>query len=89
MICSISGSHCGDYEEHGLVGYNAVSFGEGLTFRRNISPPSSGSKSKLSKKPAEANGKLTTQRTIIFLVKYEVLTATCSCWFLGWFTLRP
>jgi hypothetical protein len=40
-------------EDYYLVGYNAVEFaGSQLTFRRNISPPSSGSKNKPSKKPA-------------------------------------
>jgi hypothetical protein len=40
--------HSGDYEEYGLLGCNAMC----PTFRRNISPPSSGAKSKPSKKPA-------------------------------------
>jgi hypothetical protein len=42
-----------DSEEYCLLGYNAVQSVESHpTFRRNISPPSSGSKNKLSKKPA-------------------------------------
>jgi hypothetical protein len=53
IICSllnndlsrISGSHSGGYEEYHLMGYNAVYSVECQpTFRRNISPPSSGSK---------------------------------------------
>jgi hypothetical protein len=46
------------YEEYGLVGYNAMQFRDSPTFRRNISLPSLGSKSKPSKKPAEAGHKL-------------------------------
>jgi hypothetical protein len=34
----IGGSHSGDYEEIGLLGCNAVWFGESPTFRKNISP---------------------------------------------------
>jgi hypothetical protein len=40
------------------IGCNAVQFGESPTFRRNISPASSGWKSKPTKRPAEAGGKL-------------------------------
>jgi hypothetical protein len=41
------------YEEYYLLWYNAVYSVESQpTFRRNISPPSSGSKNKQSKKPA-------------------------------------
>jgi hypothetical protein len=40
-------------EEFCLVGYNAVKYVESqLTFWRNMSPPSSRSKNRLSKKPA-------------------------------------
>jgi hypothetical protein len=46
------------YEEHGFLDYNAVWFGESPMFWRNISPPFLGSKSKPSKKPAEAGGKM-------------------------------
>jgi hypothetical protein len=50
-------------EEFCLLGYDAVSSVESQsTFRRNMSPPSSGSKNKLSKKPAETS--LDFQRTI-------------------------
>jgi hypothetical protein len=39
------------FEEYYVLGYNAVQFVESqLTFRRNISPPSSGSKHKPRKK---------------------------------------
>jgi hypothetical protein len=40
------------FEEYCLLGYNAVQSVESQqTFRRNVSPPSSGSKDKASKKP--------------------------------------
>jgi hypothetical protein len=42
-------SHSGHYEEFCLLGYRHVE--SQLTFRRNISPPSSGSNSKPSKEP--------------------------------------
>jgi hypothetical protein len=46
------GSKSGDYEESYLPEYNAVSSVEiQPVFRRNMSPPSSGSKNKLSNKP--------------------------------------
>jgi hypothetical protein len=41
------------YKEHSLSGCNAVLFGESFVFWRNMFPPSSGSKSKPSKKSAE------------------------------------
>jgi hypothetical protein len=41
-----------------LLGYNAVQFGESLMFQRKIWPTSSGLKNELSKKPAEAGGRL-------------------------------
>jgi hypothetical protein len=41
------------YEAYGLVGCKTVRFGESPTLRRNISTPSSRSRSKPSKKPAE------------------------------------
>jgi hypothetical protein len=44
-------------EWYGLVDCNAMQFGERQAFRRNISPPSSGSKSNSRKKPAEVGGK--------------------------------
>jgi hypothetical protein len=37
-------------------------------FRNNISPPSSGLKSKLSEKPAEADGKLGSNRILLLLL---------------------
>jgi hypothetical protein len=46
------------FEEYDFLGCNAVYFTECLTFRRNIVPPSSGSKSKRSKKPTEAGVKV-------------------------------
>jgi hypothetical protein len=39
-------------QNRNLLGFNAVQFEDSLTFRRNISLPSLGSMSKLSKKPA-------------------------------------
>jgi hypothetical protein len=39
-------------EEYDVLGSNDMHFEDRLTFRRNLSPPSSGSKSKPSKKPA-------------------------------------
>jgi hypothetical protein len=53
MISTISGSHSGGYEEYYILGCNPMQPVESQpTFRRNISPPSSGSTNKLSKKPA-------------------------------------
>jgi hypothetical protein len=46
------------YEHYGSLGCNDMYFGEASTFRRNISPPTSGSRSKLCKILAEADGKL-------------------------------
>jgi hypothetical protein len=46
-------------KEHALLGNKAVYFGESPTLRRNISPPSSTSKSRPSKKQGKAGGKLT------------------------------
>jgi hypothetical protein len=48
--------HRGVYEEYGLIRFDAVYFGESQTFRSNMSPPHSGTKSKPSKKPGEAGG---------------------------------
>jgi hypothetical protein len=42
-----------------LLGCNAMKCGDNHTFQRNILPPSSGVKSKPSKKPAEAGSKQT------------------------------
>jgi hypothetical protein len=51
-VYSVWGSHSGGYEEFYLLGYIAVKFVESLpSFRRSVSPPSSGSY-KLRKKPA-------------------------------------
>jgi hypothetical protein len=44
-------------QECGLLVLNPLQFGESPMFRRNISPPSSGSKSKPSKNTTEAVGK--------------------------------
>jgi hypothetical protein len=44
--------HSSDYEEKGLLACNPIS-SDGPTFWRNISPPSSVSKNKPSKKAAE------------------------------------
>jgi hypothetical protein len=43
--------------EYGLLGYNTVHFGQSSTFRRNMSPPFSRSKSKSSQKVEKAGGK--------------------------------
>jgi hypothetical protein len=44
----IWGAQGGDYEEYSLLGYDAVQYKHSPTFQRYISPPSSGSKCKLS-----------------------------------------
>jgi hypothetical protein len=50
-LCRIWSSHSGVYEEYYLLGYNAVQSVESQpTFRRNISPPSSGSTNRPSMK---------------------------------------
>jgi hypothetical protein len=51
------GSHGPNYQMRSLSGWNALYFGEILKFWLNTSPPSTGSKSKVSKKLAEADGK--------------------------------
>jgi hypothetical protein len=43
--------------EYGVVGWNAVLFGNSIMFRGNLLPSSSGLNGKPSKKPAEAGGK--------------------------------
>jgi hypothetical protein len=45
------------FKEYGLRDFEVLQFGDIPTFK-NISPPSSGAKSKLRKKAAEAGGKL-------------------------------
>jgi hypothetical protein len=51
ILCRIWRSHSDGYEEFCLLGYNGVQSVESHpTFRRNIPPPSSGSKNKPSKK---------------------------------------
>jgi hypothetical protein len=56
----ILGSHGVDYEACGFLVSNAVYFVDSPAFLRNIrvSPPSSGSKRKPSKKPAQTGDKL-------------------------------
>jgi hypothetical protein len=54
-ICWILGSHSGRYEELYLLGYNAMLSVENQhTFRRNMSPSSSGSKNRRRKKPGSS-----------------------------------
>jgi hypothetical protein len=55
-------------------GYNAVWFGDGTTVRKNISPPSSWSKSNRNKNPAEADGRImlltgTTKNAVLFTTR--------------------
>jgi hypothetical protein len=50
--------HACDYEEYGVLGSNAMQFRDSSMLWRNTLPPSSGPKSKPSKKPAEAGIKL-------------------------------
>jgi hypothetical protein len=60
-----------EFEVPMAVGSNAVSFGESSTFWRSIPPPSSGWKSKPSKKPKEAGGKLNSDFLLGLLVHPE------------------
>jgi hypothetical protein len=77
-LCWIFGSHNGDCEEYGLLGHNAKQFGESLTFRRNMPPTFSESKSKPSKKPAEAGDKLTIQTTWHYSPEDHILHESSS-----------
>jgi hypothetical protein len=53
QVFRISGSHSGGYEEFFILGYNALQAVQCQpTFWRNMSPPSSRSKNKPSKKSA-------------------------------------
>jgi hypothetical protein len=53
LVCTIWGSHSDGYEQFCLLAYNSVLSAESrYVFRRNISPHSSGSKNKLSRKRA-------------------------------------
>jgi hypothetical protein len=74
---SIWDSHNNGYEEWGLLSCNAMQFGDKLIFRRNISPPSSGSNSKQSLKQAEAGGKLSLPPAYSLTLKMK---AICSLW---------
>jgi hypothetical protein len=46
-VIGFFGAKGGNYEEYNLLGYNAVQYKDGPTFRMHISPPSSESKCKL------------------------------------------
>jgi hypothetical protein len=75
----IWGYHGGNHEEYYLLGCNAVYSERArcLAFRGNIISPSSGPKSKWSKKPAETGDKLVSS-----------FSAACLCLFLAWLTVR-
>jgi hypothetical protein len=67
--------------ENGVMGCNAVKFGEILTFERNISTPSSGSEIEPRKKPAEASdGSSETSGSVLTTLRYnpEHRTKYCS-----------
>jgi hypothetical protein len=55
IMLSDWGCHAGNYEESDILVCNGVQFGEIPRFRRNISPPSSGSKCNPSKKPEQGD----------------------------------
>jgi hypothetical protein len=57
-------SHSSDYEECYLLGYYTVRSSRGLTFWKNILPPSSGMKSKLSKRLARSTASLAYPSTL-------------------------
>jgi hypothetical protein len=52
------GSHGSDYETYGLLSSHDLWFEENQTFRKNMSHPYSGSRSKPKKKSPDADGKL-------------------------------
>jgi hypothetical protein len=61
-----------------LLGYNDMQFRNNPTFRRNIQPPISESKSKprKKKKPPEAGGKLNLARLDVFSAKADTVIPT-------------
>jgi hypothetical protein len=71
-------------EDYCRIACNAITFGEIHMFRRSISAPSSGSKSKQSKKQVEASGRVSESRTA---------RVTCSSrelhWLIALLTLQP
>jgi hypothetical protein len=73
-------SHGGDYEAWGLLGCNTCS-SEGRAFRRNISPPTSGSKSKSNKKPAEMGRKLSRLLLLVSFFPYSSTLITEATFF--------
>jgi hypothetical protein len=58
MLRILGSEHCNSAEDCGVVGGNTMCFVEKLTFRKNTSPPPSGSKNGLSKKAVGVGGNL-------------------------------
>lgn len=73
-------SQDGDYEEDDLLGYCTVQFGESPTFRGNMSLPSSRSKSKPNKKPAEVGNKLSRRNMPLSLLSASAGSLLVLIW---------